>query len=146
MLGKQCDKFCLDLSGYQWFEIIQKAEEIARNLAALWWYSMGKIMQDECIPILSPNEHKILSWWRHQMETSSALQALCVGNSPMTGEFPSQRPVTRNSDVFYDLRLNKRLCKQSGHWWFETPSRSLWLRCNNKKCEISLLENVLSNN
>ena len=34
------------------------------------------------------------SWWRHQMETFSALQALCVGNSP--GEFPAQRPVTRS--------------------------------------------------
>ena len=29
-------------------------------------------------------------WWRHQMETFSALLALCEGNSPVTGEFPSQ--------------------------------------------------------
>ena len=35
----------------------------------------------------------------------SALLALCAGNSPVTGEFPSQRPVTRNFDVFFDLRL-----------------------------------------
>ena len=28
-------------------------------------------------------------WWRHQMETFSALLALCAGNSPVTGEFPS---------------------------------------------------------
>ena len=27
-------------------------------------------------------------WWRHQMETFFALLALCVGNSPVTGEFP----------------------------------------------------------
>ena len=47
--------------------------------------------------------------WRHQMETSSALLALCAGNSPVTGEFPSQRPVTRSCHVFFDLRLNKRL-------------------------------------
>ena len=45
------------------------------------------------------------SWWRHQMETLSALLALCAENSPVTGEFPSQRPVTRNFDVFFDLRL-----------------------------------------
>ena len=32
---------------------------------------------------------------------------------------PLQRPVTRSSDLFFDLRLNKRLCKQSRHWWFE---------------------------
>ena len=70
------------------------------------------------------------SWWRHQMETFSALLAFCVGNSPVTGEFPSQRPVTRSFDVFFDLRLNKRLSKQSWGWWFETPSRSLWHHCN----------------
>ena len=46
-------------------------------------------------------------WWRHQMETFSALLALCAGNSPITGEFPSQRPVTRSLDVFFDLRPNK---------------------------------------
>ena len=48
------------------------------------------------------------------------------GNSPVTGEFPSQRPVTRSFDVFFDLRRNKRLGKQSRSRWFETPSRSLW--------------------
>ena len=47
------------------------------------------------------------TWWRHQMETFAALLALCGGNSPVTGEFPSQRPVTRSFDVFFDLRLNK---------------------------------------
>ena len=41
----------------------------------------------------------------------------------------SQRPVTRSVDVFFDLRLNKRLSKQSS-LWFETPSRSLWRHCN----------------
>ena len=44
--------------------------------------------------------HKhVVSWWRHQMETFSALLAICAGNSPVTGEFPAQRPVTRNFDV-----------------------------------------------
>ena len=69
-------------------------------------------------------------WWRHQMATFSALLALCVGNSPVTGEFPSQRPVTRNFDVFFDLCLSKRLSKQSRRWGFETSSRSLWRHCN----------------
>ena len=40
------------------------------------------------------------SWWHHQMETFFALQALCVGNSPVTGEFPSQRPVTQRALMF----------------------------------------------
>ena len=64
------------------------------------------------------------------METFSALLALCAGNSPVTGEFPAQRPVTRSFDVFFDLRLYKRLSKQFRGWWSETPSWSLWRHCN----------------
>ena len=73
---------------------------------------------------------KQTTWWRHQMETFSALLAICAGNSPVCGEFPAQRPVTWRSDVFFDLRLNKRLSKLSWGWWFETPSRPLWRHCN----------------
>ena len=58
------------------------------------------------------------TWWRHQMETFSALLAICVGNLPVTSEFPSQRPVTRSFDVFFDLSLNKHLSKQSRGRWF----------------------------
>ena len=71
-----------------------------------------------------------LSWGRHQMETFSALLAFCAGNSPIPGEFPAQRPVTRSFDVFFDLCLNKRLSKQYRHRWFETPSCSLWRHGN----------------
>ena len=60
----------------------------------------------------------------------SALLALFVGNSMVTGEFPSQRPVTQSFDVFFDLRLHKRLSKQSGCQWFETQLRSYWRHCN----------------
>ena len=70
------------------------------------------------------------TWWHHQMETFSALLDLCAGNSPVTGEFPSQRPVMRSFDVFSDLHLNKQLNNQSWGWWFETPSCSLWHHCN----------------
>ena len=72
----------------------------------------------------------VLSWWRHQMETFSALLASCAGNSPVPGEFPTQRPVTRSFDIFFDLSLNKRLSKQSWGWWFETLSSPLWRHCN----------------
>ena len=48
----------------------------------------------------------IISWWRHQMETFSALLAICAGNSPVPGEFPAQRPVTRSFGVFFDLCLS----------------------------------------
>ena len=46
------------------------------------------------------------------METFSALLAICVGNSPVSGESFLQRPVTRSFDIFFDLRLNERLSKQ----------------------------------
>ena len=58
-----------------------------------------------------------IAWWRHQMETFSALLALYAENSPVTGEFPAQWPVTRSFDVFFDLNLNKRLSKQSWGWY-----------------------------
>ena len=64
------------------------------------------------------------------METFSALLVICAGNSPVPGEFPAQRPVTQNFDVFFALRLNKRLRKQMWGWWFETLSRPLWRHCN----------------
>ena len=71
-----------------------------------------------------------IAWWRHLMETFSALLALCAGNSPVTGEFSAQRQVMRSFDVFFDQRLNKRLSKQSWGWWLETPSRPLWRHSN----------------
>ena len=83
-------------------------------------------------------------WWRHQMETFSALLAICVGNSPVPGEFPAQRLVTQSFDVFFDLRLNQRLSKQSWGWWFKMLPCPLWRHCN--ECWIIVnwnLENKL---
>ena len=64
------------------------------------------------------------------METFSVLLVICARNSPVPGEFPAQRPVTRSFDVFVDLRLNKRLSEQSLGWWLETLSRLLWRHRN----------------
>ena len=52
------------------------------------------------------------------------------GEPQVTDGFPSQRPLTRNSYVFFDVRLNKWLRKQSRRLWFEMLSCSLWLHCN----------------
>ena len=71
-----------------------------------------------------------MSWWHLQMETVSALLALYEGNSPVTDEFPSQRPVTRSFDDLFDLRLNKQLNKKLTRRWFKTQSRTLWHHCN----------------
>ena len=58
---------------------------------------------------------------------------LSCGNSPVTDEFLAQRPVTRSFDVFFDLRLNICLSKQSRGWWSETLSRSLWRHSNDNQ-------------
>ena len=78
------------------------------------------------IIVLRVSLYVLITWWRHQMETFSASLAICAGNSPVPGEFPTQRPVTRSFDVYFDLRPNKRLSKQSWGCWIETPYRPLW--------------------
>ena len=70
------------------------------------------------------------TWWCHQIETFSAYLAICAGNSLVPGEFPTQWPITRSFDVLFDLRLNKRLSKQSWGWWFQTISFPLWRHHN----------------
>ena len=71
----------------------------------------------------------------HNMMTSSNGTIFRV-TGPLCGEFtgpcefPAQWPVTRSFDVFFDLRLNKRLSKHSCRWWVKTLSRPLWRHCN----------------
>ena len=79
-----------------------------------------------------PRDHQLIDAcnddvikWKHVPRSWHFVREIQV-----TGEFPSQRPATRSFGVFLDLRLNKRLSKQSRRWWFETPSRSLWRQCN----------------
>ena len=72
-------------------------------------------------------------WW--SMMTSSngnifrVTGHLC-GEFTGPGEFPAQKPVTQSFDVFFDLRLNKRLSKQSWGWWSETLLSPLWRHRN----------------
>ena len=61
---------------------------------------------------------------------SLPLRWLHNGRDSVSNNQPHKRPVTRNFDVFFDLRLNKRLSKQWWGWWFETLSRPLWRHCD----------------
>ena len=106
--------------------------------------------------IISSYPYNLLSpkWFRTHWETSGFLRSsgdawnmsihmlvssngnifrvtgpLC-GEFTDPGEFPAQRPVTRGFDVFFDLRLKKRLSNQPWGWWFETPSWPLWRQCH----------------
>ena len=82
--------------------------------------------------LLGVYNERVLTWWRHQMETLSALLVICVGNSPVTGKFAPQRPVARSFDV-------SLICAWINGWvnnrevlWFETPSCALWRHCNGR--------------
>ena len=103
-------KFCI------WFIFIEIIEKGQKYLEIVEW--------------LFYNVSQELSHWGWEQDdvikrkTFSSLPALFAGNSPVTGEFPAQRPVMRSFDVFFDLWLNKRLSKQ------KTPSFSLWRHCN----------------
>ena len=117
----------------QWLAVDALVLSVARSLVALYWlceinrpqFADKKDFNCTCVVSLSvidiwyngifvlTQNNSVRTWWRHQMETFSALLAICAGNSPVPGEFPAQRPVTRNFDVFFDLRPNKRLSKQS---------------------------------
>ena len=69
-----------------------------------WWiprlWLLMYIMQNIGMYVNEP-QPKQMSWWRHQMETFSALLAICARSSPVTGEFAAQKPVTRRLDVFF---------------------------------------------
>ena len=77
-----------------------------------------------------------LMWYSHMMTSSNG--NICRVTGPLCGEFtgpgefPTQRPVTRSFDVYFDLRLNKRLSKQPWGWWFETLLCPLWRHSNDK--------------
>ena len=101
----------------EYFSLIQIIQ-IRRQTSFKWPYTEGVFISAfrewECLLYLPV---KLYTWWRHQMETFSALLAICTGNSPVSGEFPAQRPVTRSFNVFFDLRLNEWLSKHSSGWW-----------------------------
>ena len=79
-------------------------------------------------------------WWRHEMETFSALLAFCAGNSPVPGEFPSQRPVMR-SFVFSLICA----CINGGvkivRLVIEMRSRPLWRHCNGYSQRLPISHN-----
>ena len=111
--------------------IPNRRQAITRNTVANFLSGQQRRKQQRSSS-LAISKGNPMPWWRHQMETFFVLLALCAGNSPVTGEFPSQRPVTRSFDVFFDLRMNIRLNKQPWGWWFDMPSCWLWRHCNVK--------------
>ena len=135
-------RYCLGVkqaSGHyriQWWLILMTCICIIRHQ----WVTCWACIYDVICMIICPHHTMpklfCLTWWGHQMEAFSTLLAICAGNSPVTGEFPVQRPVTQSFDVFFDMHQNKQLGKQWWGWGFETPSWPLLRHCN-AKCVTS---------
>ena len=118
------------------FILIKFSSMAALSMLRLWWSQLSIFINDISISVYKLS---VKTWWRHQMETFSALLAICAGISPV------QRPVTLSFDVFFDLHPNKRLSKQWWGWWFEMPSCPLWPH-RNELCRFAkpkICENCL---
>ena len=76
---------------------------------------------------LYPVAHDDVIKWKHFPRNWPFVRG--IHRSPVNG-LPAQRPMTRSFNVFFDLRLNKRVSKQSWGWWFETLPCPLWRHCN----------------
>ena len=99
--------------------------------------------------ILWDLDQKPITMCEMSMMTSYSGNIFCVighlcGEFTGPGEFTAQRPVMRSFDVFFDLRLNKRLSKQSWGWWFETLPCPLWHHCNVAPCCQAVPELMLT--
>ena len=110
------------MASKNWLNRRQRVRKYQRNIftSTIIWTSISVRM---CILVVQIyhlfNIHDDVIKWKHFSR--------CW---PVPGEIPTQRPVTGSFDVFLDLRLNKRLSKQSWGWWFESLSRPLWRHRN----------------
>ena len=100
------------------YEICCKEEPYCHTLSVFLSFC-GEDQLGVCI------RHDDVIKWKH-----FCVIGLLWGESTGQRWFLSQRPVTRNFDVFFDVRLNQRLSKQSRRRWFDTLSCSLWRHCN----------------
>ena len=99
----------------------------------IWWMTLKIIGQLSYIkPSLVHHHDDIIKW----------------KNFPRYWPFVRgiHRSVTRNFDVFFDLRLNKGLSKLSWGWWSETPSSSLWRHRNDLSHLGEFKQDLLSRN
>ena len=101
----------------------------SRDKCYYFWWSTWLLINRVCRCYTRERVTKLFMMTSSNGNIFRVTGPLC-GEFTGPGEFPTQRPVTRSLDVFFDLRLNKRLSKQPWGWWFETLSWSLWRHCN----------------
>ena len=91
--------------GYKWY--IYHIKTHKKGIMMSWYETLSSLpaLDNVVLGLLTKiitrmYNRNIQTWWRHQMKTFSASPALYTGNSPATGEFPAQRPVTQSFGVF----------------------------------------------
>ena len=73
------------------------------------------------------------------------ITGLCVGNSPVTGEFPAQRPVTSSFDFFICTWIRMVICNHHAHYEaiVMTKKQTDVLRwCRDHQCQIKQFKMV----
>ena len=102
-------------------------------------FIMVKAPTEGTVYCVSLSDVLVVSWWRHQMETFSALLALCAGNSPVPVNSPHKgqwRGALMFSFIYAWINdwVNNReagdLRRQDGHYdvivmWIRDPCRLL---------------------
>ena len=106
----------------------------------LFWLRFHLVLpKSSRVTSLAPGKHDDVIKWKH----FPCYWPFVRGIHRWPVNSSHKRPVTRNFDAFFDLRLNKWLSQQSWGWWFETPSRSLLCHRNDLgflRCQGSNLE------
>ena len=106
-----------------------RSSGVARQ-ASIWWHHVdtwqekitNHVLREEKIYRTISFNSLVVSLYCIIVKLIFICVAFTLTLKLLSGEFPTQRPVTRSFDVFFDLRPNKRLSKHWWGWWFETPS------------------------
>ena len=90
-------------------------------------WGIFQVIQGHLLPLTHavPSSTCGFPGWCHDKEMLSTLLTLCGRNPPVTGGFPSQRPVMWRFSVFFVVILNKLCNKLLSCWWFEKT----WCSC-----------------
>ena len=118
---------------YEYFHAVQHDTLLNRSHRRLGCYK-GHILNSQQTPL-----HDDVIKWKHFPRYLPFVRG--IHRSSVNS--PHKWPVTRSFDVFFDLRPNKRLSKQSWGWCFKTPSRLLWLHCKGSYPYVLAMEQIL---
>ena len=115
--------------GNHWLQM-----DLSQKASGMWSYDISLELPEQVngqiVELLVNRYDMTLTWWRHHMETFSALLAICAGNSPVPCEF--HKGQWRGALMFSLVCgwINGWVNNCEWGWWFETLSHPLWRHCN----------------